>query len=1013
MPLTTWRCPATLRRIGGALIALFLSIPVHAVDPSKHLTQYAHTSWRVQDGAFRGSPSALTQTVDGYLWIGTLGGVYRFDGVTLALAGFSEGGQMRSPRVVSLLAARDGSLWIGTGADLEHWSDNQLVHYPESIGFIAGIAETRRGAIWFTRDRSGDRLGPICRVEGEHSRCFGKESGIATITSGVAGLPQDAKGRLWFGDEKTIYQWDSETSHLLSKLDIPHTKVDQTVAALQFDATGDLLIGSQQMGQHTGLFVYDGDVARPFAAAGTEIADLSVSSMLWDRQGTLWIGTDNAGLYRVVQGRTEHYRSTDGLTGESVNALFEDNEGDIWVATAGGLDRFRDLKVTTYSSREGLSADLVNAVVGRRDGSVWLSNLHSLDSIKDGVVTSIRAGSGLPGSEAGPLFEDHAGVLWVGIDEALFVYDHGRFTEMMPGYRKQNFSIRAITEDRSGMVWAMNDAGRLFGFRSGKLERELTDGAVGFAVTPAIAPDAKDGIWLLAKNQDFVHVGSDGSSRVPFHRAPNAANVYSMIALDDGSILAGSAIGVAAVRDGRAATFGVDNGLPCAHVWSLIQDAAGRLWLYTECGVVVIERQDWLDWWANPAGRVHPRVIDSLEGAQPANAFFTSTSTRSTDGRLWFANSSVAQCVDPSVLKGKPHIPPIHIEKVLADQRTYPLPAAHLPPNPKSVQVDYTAPSFALSSKIRFRYRLLGHDDDAWVDAGSRRQAFYTDLSPGSYRFEVDASDSDGNWANRPTQLDLDVATTFYQTKWFMAACIVAIGASAWLLYVMRVRRLMSRIQMRVEARIGERERIARDLHDTLLQGLLSASMQLSIARGQLPTDAKAKPLVTRVGELLQQMIEESRNTVRGLRIRDLVDLEQAISQVPRDLGLDAKAAVEIVSTGARRPLRRAIRDEVYWIVRESIANALRHAEASKIETELEYSAHRFRCVVRDDGKGFDSVLLGAGAGNHWGLSGMAERAKRIEATLNVLTAKGAGTEIELSIPARVAYETLLWKPNT
>lgn len=285
----------------GLLFVLVCASPAHGIDPSSHLTQYAHTSWRVQDGAFRGSPSALAQTRDGYLWIGTLGGVYRFDGVKLVLASFSEGNQMRSPRVVSLLAAQDGSVWVGTGSDLEHWDDNQLTHYPESLGFVSGIAETQQGSIWFTRDRTNDGLGALCHVDVNHTHCFGKSAGIRLINSGLSGLPQDRMGHLWFGDEKTIYEWDPTGSRVLSILDIPSSKIEQSLAALQFDSAGRLLIGSQQVGDK-GLLVYDGKDIRPYAAPREGLSNLSVSALLLDSHGVLWIGTDNSGVYRVAGG---------------------------------------------------------------------------------------------------------------------------------------------------------------------------------------------------------------------------------------------------------------------------------------------------------------------------------------------------------------------------------------------------------------------------------------------------------------------------------------------------------------------------------------------------------------------------------------------------------------------------------------------------------------------------------------------------------------------------------------
>jgi signal transduction histidine kinase/ligand-binding sensor domain-containing protein len=992
----------------GVLFSDIMPMPAHAVDPTSHVTQYAHTSWRVQDGSFRGSPSALTQTADGYLWIGTLGGVYRFDGVKLVLAGFSEGNQLRSPRVVSLLAARDGSLWIGTGSDLEHWHDNQLTHYSESLGFISGIAERPQGSIWFTRDRTNDGLGAICQVVREHTRCFGKSAGIETPNSGMSGLPQDASGHLWFGDNRTIYQWDPIESRLVSTLAVPESNGDQTLAALQFDPTGKLLIGSQQVGD-TGLLLYDGKETRPYASLAGHIASLSVSCLLVDRQGSLWIGTDNSGLYRIVRGHVEHYGTTDGLSGEGVNALYEDTEGNIWVATVGGLDRFRDLRIITYSTREGLSSDQVNAVVGRRDGSVWLSNLHSLDAIKDGAVSSIRAGSGLPGSEVGPLFEDHRGALWVGIDEALFMYDNNRFTEVIPNNPKQNYSIRSITEDKSGEIWALNDSGRLFGIRDGKVVKELTNSPDHFAITPAITPDAENGIWLLTKNMDFMHVSSTEVSRVQFHRAPNAANVYALITAADGSILGSSAVGVVAVLGGVARTLGLANGLPCPHVWSLIQDRDDSLWLYTECGLLVIKQHEWLKWWSHPTEHIRFKVIDSREGAQPANTFFGPSSSRSADGRLWFANSFVAQTVDPVSLNKSPAFAPIHIEQVVADRHTFsPVSAAHLPPNPKSLQIDYTAPSFSLASKIRFRYRLVGHDE-SWVDAGSRRQAFYNDLPPGHFQFEVAASNSDGDWDGRSARIDLDVAPTFYQTRWFLAACIAALGIFAWLLYHMRIRQLAERIQLRVEARLVERERIARDLHDTLLQGVQGLIYTFHAGVERLPTAEPTRATLEAALVRADGLLSEGRAQVMGLRreASNPDSIETRLAALISNLDPTMSAKVHVTSIGEPRPIQSTAAEEIARIAGEAIQNAVNHASPEEIAVQLHYNEAEFLLCVRDDGRGFDAGRFKeASPIGHFGLLGMSERAARLDADLQISSREFAGTVVILKVRQERVYSS-------
>ena len=376
---------------------------------------------------------------------------------------------------------------------------------------------------------------------------------------------------------------------------------------------------------------------------------------------------------------------------------------------------------------------------------------------------------------------------------------------------------------------------------------------------------------------------------------------------------------------------------------------------------------------------------------------------QTTDGYLWIGTRSGLVRFDG--VRFVPFTPPpVQIEQVRADRMSHPLQKSlRLPPNTRDLQIDYTGLSFTVPRKTSFRYQLEGHDT-GWQDVGTRRQAFYTDLPPGNYVFRVAASNNDGVWNQTGASLAFSVAPTFYQTRMFAVLCVLAVLGVVWLLYVLRVRQIEGRIRMRAEERIVERERIARELHDTLLQGLLSASLQLSVANSEIQRDAPAKPLIERILQILRQAIDEGRDAVRGLRPQS-DGLERAFSQIPHDLGLDEKAPFRLLVEGAPDALRPVVQDEVYRIGREALANAFRHAQASSVETVLEYTSDRFRMVVRDNGRGMDPDVLQSGRPGHWGLSGMRERSNRIGARLKVLSAPGAGTEVDLVVSGRAAFE--------
>jgi signal transduction histidine kinase len=468
--------------------------------------------------------------------------------------------------------------------------------------------------------------------------------------------------------------------------------------------------------------------------------------------------------------------------------------------------------------------------------------------------------------------------------------------------------------------------------------------------------------------------------------------------------------GLAGLREGTVQAMTPDNGLPCRDIYTFVADQAGGLWLYASCGVIFLARDQLEAWWKDPRAVLDFRLLDALDGAQPARSNYFPKGSVGPDGRVWFANASVVQMIDPARLAGNTVPPMVQIERFVADRTAFqPERGLRLPPNIQDLQIDYTGLSLVVPQKTRFRYRLVGHDP-SWQDVGTRRQAFFTDLPPGEYVFEVAASNNDGVWSPTAANVPFAIAPTFYQTRTFTALCIVGAIGAIWLLYRLRVKQIETRMRMRMEERIVERERIARELHDTLLQGLLSASLQLSVANSQIPPDAPAKSLVEKILRLLRQVGDEGRDAVRDLRNRAPArdGIERALAQIPKDLAMDETIEFRLLVEGTAHALRPEVRDQVYGIAREALANAFRHSGASTVETVLEYTPAHFRMIIRDDGCGMDPDVLQAGREGHWGLPGMRERCTGIGARLKVMSAPGAGTEIQLSIPGEAAFEGLV-----
>jgi signal transduction histidine kinase len=349
--------------------------------------------------------------------------------------------------------------------------------------------------------------------------------------------------------------------------------------------------------------------------------------------------------------------------------------------------------------------------------------------------------------------------------------------------------------------------------------------------------------------------------------------------------------------------------------------------------------------------------------------------------------------------------------EIIADRNIYePGSGPRLPALTRDLEITDTALSFTLPKKVRFRYKLEGMDND-WQGAGPPRQAFYTNLRPGHSRFHVIACNNDGVWNEAGAALEFNILAAFYQTNWFLIFCVAAAGCLAWTGFQWRVRQMAARLDLQFRERVSERTRVAQDLHDTLLQGFLSASMQLQVAATHLPDDWPAKTMVGEVLDLMRSAIEDGRNALRGLRSwQETCDLTQAFSRISQELAIQRQANYGVIVEGQPRSLHPVVRDEVYRIAREAVVNAFRHSQASGIELELKYATDQLQILVRDDGCGIDPQVLHAGREGHWGLPGMRERAERIGAKLKVLSRPAGGTEMELSVPGDVAFR--LYSPS-
>jgi signal transduction histidine kinase/ligand-binding sensor domain-containing protein len=1003
------RAQTRIRGFAGLAVLVCLASVGFADTPNAHISQYRHTVWRVQDGYFGGLVSTVTQTKDGYIWVGSEGGLYKFDGVNFARWSAPSGENLPTQRILALRAARDGSLWIGTEAGLARIVNNRLIIDHRNDGaLVTGIFEDRDGNIWIHRTRPNDRTHPVCQVLESEIRCNKRDDAF------LAAKAQDSSGAIWLGGSTSLEEWASGAAKVYRPQSLRSNDGDNGVNAILPASDGSLWIGMDRAGRGAGLQRMVDGTMTPFRSPELNGEAYGVTSLRRDSRDNVWVGTRIRGVYRIHGTDVDHYGSEIGLSSDYVQDLFEDREGNLWVATSQGLDMFRELRVKTISKSEGLDEDEVQSVAATPDGGVWIGTTRMQVLGTHGI--SADPAKSLPAGQTASMLEDHAGRLWVGIKDKLFVREAGSFRQITRPDGSALGWATGIAEDSEHNIWV--EAARspgpvrtLVEIQDLKMKREFS--AAEMPGGRRIVADPQSGIWIGLLTGDLAQYRDGRVKTFTFGNHPNS-RALAMMAGADGSILAGTDFGVVAWKDGKQQILTEKNGLPCNSVPALNSDDAGNFWLYALCGLIEIPKEEMQAWWNDAERKLNMLVLDSSDGVQAGVAAYT-PSAKTPDGRLWFANSTVLQMIDPAHASKNAVAPPVEVTGLVADQKAYALdPGIRLPALTRDLEIDYTALSYAVPQKVRFRYRLEGRDAD-WQAPGTRRQAFYNDLRPGPYRFRVIACNNDGVWNTEGAAIDFSVLPAYYQTRWFQAVCVAAFLALLGAVYQVRLRKMAREYNMRLDERVDERTRIARELHDTLLQSFQGTLMRFHAVYEQLAEGEPKKDLAETL-ERAGQAITEGRDAVQGLRssAAETNDLAAALAGLGKELAVGENLPPEftVQVEGAPRDLHPILRDEVYRVAGEALRNAFRHAEAQHIEVEMRYDERLFRVRVRDDGKGIDPKLLAEeGRAGHFGLRGMRERAKLAGGQLTVWSSDRrsaakleSGTEVELSIPAARAY---------
>jgi signal transduction histidine kinase/ligand-binding sensor domain-containing protein len=969
-----------------------------AVDLYQRLEEMHHTAWTGKDG-LTGSANALAQTADGFLWIGTTSGVFRFDGV--AFERFRPaGGELPGAAVFSLFATHDGGLWIGftSGGASFIAANGQLTNYTVEqglpVGTIRAFTQDHDGTIWLAA------TGGLARLEGGRWRTVRMDWNYPCRSAWQ--LHVQADGTLWVGGaspDKLLF-------------------LPKGTRAFQDTGMTPQLRGFVSMGRT--VFVSDGGSTVHQIRRGPDglpIASVflkqSHSRIGLDRDGGLWVaGTLGITRFRLdnpdvelsgdrMLPTAERFTSEHGLSGR-VWAVLPDREGNVWAATPGGLHRFRHRNLS-WRTEDALGDSAYLAT--DRNGDAWVMSWRApyLWRARDGEVVP-----GAPPEVRGAI-SDRDGTIWILGDNAFLHWKDGRFVPVPPPpevvARGYNFSVLAAATDRTGRLWAsVNGLGQFYRDRDlWTFLRVLPQPDRADWTATKAHVDADDRLWLVYRDELAM---LDGGKTRLFTKADGLVVGPILAIAGRDRVWVGGETGIAFLHDGRFHAIRTNPDADFGTVSDIVFTSEG-VWLGAAAGIVHIPDAELRRLIEDATYRPRYQLFDLVSDLpEPLRVNRTGPAAAADGaGHLWFLTNSGLARVDPRRIVRNAVPPPVVIRAVTADDKAYaPRGDVSLPALTRTLRIDYTALSLTIPERVRFRYRLEGWETD-WHDAGTRREVFYTDLEPGRYAFRVLACNNDGVWNDTGATLAFTVAPAWYQTWWFSGVIAISLIAAIVIMYRLRVRRVSAALSARFDDRLAERTRIARELHDTLLQTVQGSKMVTDDALDRAEDPEHVRRALERLSEWLDRAVAEGRAALNSLRastveVNDQADaFRRAADNPTKPTGM----AVAVTVIGAPRNLHPIVRDEIYRIGYEAMNNAYAHSGAARLEIELEYG-HDLILRVIDDGAGIDPEIAGSGKRGRFGLPGMRERAANIGATLDI-EGSASGTRLTLVVPGRGVFQ--------
>ncbi len=951
-------------------------------------SQYGHELWQTEQGLPQNTVQAILQTRDGYVWVGTKEGLARFDGLRFTTFDKQNTPQMLHNQVRSLSEDRAGRLWIATPGGLLLYQRGAFTAFTTKDGLTSNnvwsVCEDQAGSLWIATVNGLNRY-----HEGKFTTYTTRE-GLSHNSIGA--VLADQAGALWIGTEEGL-------NHFQDGVFTAYTKKDglagNAIKTLFKDQQGRLWIGTAD---GLSLFANGKFVSLPRAG----LLPNAIRAIAEDQGGTLWIGTAR-GLTLYRDGKFEAASTPEGFTEAAILALHKDREGSLWIGTeANGLHLLKTKKFATYTTREGLSANVVRSIYGDRSGKVWIGTQErGLNLLSNGQISPFAAQQRLRGDDVMALCDDAEGNLWVGTTAGLRRIRAGNTTTFTVRDGLSDNHVRSLYASRDGSLWIGTRRG-LTQFRNGEFTPYTMLDGLPSDLVGAICEDRQGNLWIGTLGG--LSCFKDG--KFTNYTTTSGLSSEVVIALyedRDGKLWVGThGGGLNYLKDGRFSHFTTKDGLSDDVIYQILEDEQKHLWMSSNKGIMRVSRNE-LETRTSPNQKLQSvetfGTADGMEtrecsgGGHPAG-------WKTTDGKLWFATIKGVAMIDPAHLKLNQQAPPVAIEQVVIDDKVLTTDAPiKLSPETARLEFYYTGLSFIAPQKVTFKYKLESFDKD-WIEAGTRRVAWYTNIPAGRYRFLVMACNNDGIWSESAASVEFLLQPRFYQTWWFYSLCLLSLGLGIGVWYRLRVKRIEGRLQGQFDAILTERTRIAREIHDTLAQGFAGISVQLElVARMLTIAPQSAQPHLDQARQLVRSSLDEARRSVWDLRSQALEssDLPSALSETVKRLVSDTSMQAQVQVKGTYRELSRTIEDHLLRIGQEAITNAIKHAGAQHLRVDLSYIAESVKLRVQDDGCGFDSRQ--DSPNGHFGLVGMRERVAQMGGKLIVNSRPNEGTEIIVEVP--------------